>query len=500
MYTPTHTVCTNNFTAHDSTQLLVSPPPPPPPTHTHTHTLTHTVMKRQLAVSPFASPVLKQPCTMRTDMEDCNSNSDPCETDDLAQPLSLSDLKTETYDFTNITATTCTSYFTQIGLEESRHPLHSTATHSRWQAPVHSTMVDLQRQLGAASLPTVQGVSQIPSSTWAADSGVAASAEFNATSAQSLTGSSNELGITKSSSNPFMLQASKEELQAQSKPDKSSETAASQTQNGTQDYKSREKQPNSWMLSTAHPKSKHPDLPTIQEGQTQTDVPAKNNGTENNSKSDSGLVASPDEMYSRQTTDPHRPGTSVPTSAYAPMAGSLTSASPHPTGLKLQVFPHTTRLHYDSTAYGGSGPTSPILQYTPSRYNTAYPLKSGLVPHQMKFPTVFPNGILPSRPKLSTTPIPSLPSTLPQPEHSVYSFGVGGGSGLSSVYHTPPSRYSGLRGRGSSLGDGTSFAGFTREVLRKKASLKSRLQFSSESQSALVSFQSILTSFPGWVT
>ena len=439
-------------------------------------------MKRQLAVSPFASPVLKQPCTMRTDMEDCNSNSDPCETDDLAQPLSLSDLKTETYDFTNITATTCTSYFTQIGLEESRHPLHSTATNSRWQAPVHSTMVDLQRQLGAASLPTVQGVSQIPSSTWAADSGVAASAEFNATSAQSLTGSSNELGITKSSSNPFMLQASKEELQAQPKPDKISETAASQIQNGAQDYKSREKRPNSWMLSTAHPKSKHPDLPTIQEGQTQTDIPAKNKGTENNipCESDSGLVASPDEMYSRQTTGPHRPSTSIPMSAYAPMGGSLTSASPHPTGLKLQAFPHTTRLHCDSTTYGGSTPTSPILQYTPSRYNTAYPLKSGLVPHQMKFPTVFSNGILPSRPKLSTTPIPSLPTTLPQPENSVYPFGVEGGGSLSSVYHTPPSRYSGLRGRGSSLDDRTSFAGFTREVLRKKASLKSRLQFSSE--------------------
>ena len=463
------------------TQLLDSSPPP---THTHTHTLPHTVMKRQLAVSPFASPVLKQPCTMRTDMEDCNSNSDSCETEDLAQPLSLNDLNTETYDFTNITATTCTSYFTQIGLEESRHPLHSTATNSRWQAPIHSTMVDVQRQLGAASLPTVQGVSQIPSSTWAADSGVAASAEFNATSAQSLTSSSNELGITKSSSNPFMLQASKEEeLQTQPQPNKSSKTAASQTQNGAQDYKPREKRPNPWMLSTAHPKSKHPDLPTIQEGQTQTDIPAKNKGMENNipCESDSGLVASPDEMYSRQTTDSHRPRTSVPTSAYAPTGGSLTSASPHPTGLKLQAFPHTTRLHYDSTAYGGSTPTSPILQYTPSRYNTAYPLKSGLVPHQMKFSTVFPNSILPSRPKLSTTPIPSLPSTLPQPENSVYSFGVGGGGSLSSVYHTPPSRYSGLRGRGSSLGDRTSFAGFTRDVLRKKASLKSRLQFSSES-------------------
>ena len=463
------------------TQLLhssTSYPPPPTPLHT----LPHTVMKRQLAVSPFASPVLKQACTMRTDMEDFNSNSDSCETEDLAQPLSLSDLKTETYDFTNITATTCTGYFTQIGLEESRHPLHSTATNSRWQAPVHSTMVDVQRQLGAASLPTVQGVSQIPSSTWAADSGVAASAEFNATSAQSLTSSSNELGITKSSSNPFMLQASKEE-ELQTQPSKSSKTAASQTQNGTQDYKSREKRPNSWILSTAHPKSKHPDLPTIQEGQTQTDIPAKNKGMENNipCESDSGLVASPDEMYSRQTTDSRRPSTSVPTSAYAPTGGSLTSASPHPTGLKLQAFPHTTRLHYDSTAYGGTTPTSPILQYTPSRYNTAYPLKSGLVPHQMKFPTVFPNSILPSRPKLSTTPIPSLPSTLPQPENSVYSFGVGGGDRLSSVYHTPPSRYSGLRGRGSSLGDRTSFAGFTREVLRKKASLKSRLQFSSES-------------------
>ena len=449
-------------------------------------------MKRQLAVSPFASPVLKQPCTQRADMEDCNSNSDPCETEDLAQPLSLSDLKTETYDFTNITATTCTSYFTQIGLEddESRHPLHSTATNSRWQPPVHSTMVDPQRQLGAASLPTVHGVSQIPSSTWAADSGVAASAEFNATSAQSLTSSSNELGITRSSSNPFMLQANKEELHAQPRPDKNSETATSQTQNGTQDYKPREKRTNSWMLSTAHPKSKHPNLPTIREGQTQTDVPARSEGTENNvpCESDSGLVTSPDETYSRHTiTDLHRPGTCVPTSAYVPVGGGLTSGYSHPTGLKLQspIFPHTTKFCYDSTTCGCSTPTTSLLQYTPSRYTTAFPFKSGLVPHQTKFPTVFQNGILPSRPKISTTPIPSLPSALPQPENS---FGVGGGGSLSSVYHTPPSRDSGLRGRGGSLGDKTSFAGFTREVLRKKASLKSRLQFSSESQSALVSF------------
>ena len=172
-------------------------------------------MKRQLAASPFASPVLKQPCTARLDMEDCNSDSS--ETEDLAQPLSLGDLRTETYDLTTITATTCSSYFTQIGLEggDSRHPLHSTATTSYWHPPVHSTMVESQRAPAsntATNLPTIREISQIPSSTSAADSGVAALAETNTTSTVNLSSGnsskfdSNELSITKSSSNPVLYE------------------------------------------------------------------------------------------------------------------------------------------------------------------------------------------------------------------------------------------------------------------------------------------------------
>jgi len=463
-------------------------------------------MKRQLAASPFASPVLKQPCTARLDMEDCNSDSS--ETEDLAQPLSLGDLRTETYDLTSITATTCSSYFTQIGLEggETRHPLHSTATTSYWHPPVHSTMVESQRALAsntATNLPTIREISQIPSSTSAADSGVAALAETNTTSTVNLSSGnsskfdSNELSITKSSSNPVLLQANKDEVRVPSRPDMdvSYEATKSQTQNGAQSHKAREKWLNSRMLSTAHPKIRHPDLPTIQENETQMETPTEKTATAVNipCEPDSGLVPSPD-TYSRPTTDHHKLNTHLPTSMHAPARGILISLSPHLVGSKLQgpTLLHTAK--YNSTganAYGGTthSHSSPSLQCTPSRYNT---LRSEGLIQQIKFTTksVFPSSVLPSRLKFSSTPLSSqFPSLYPhlgttsncyhQYESTISSFGGGGGSHLHST-HTPPSRYSSFRDGSSSLGNKASFAGFTREVLRRKESLKSRLQFNSE--------------------
>ena len=465
------------------------------------------VMKRQLAASPFASPVLKQPCTARLDMEDCSSDSDSSETEDLAQPLSLGDLRTETYDLTSITATTCSSYFTQIGLDggESRHPLHSTATISNWHPPVHSTMVESQKALAsntATNLPTIREISRIPSCTSAADSGVAALTETNSTSTVNLSSSSssskfdsNELGITRSSSNPVLLQANKDELHVPARSDVSYEATKPQAQNGTQGYKAREKWLNSRTLSTAHPTIKHPDLPTIQETEAQMETPSVKSTVAVNvpCESDSGLVPSPD-THSRHTSDQLKLSTDLLTHAHAPTGEVLVSLSPHIIGSKLQgpALLHTANYNSSTVTNACGGPahphTSPSLQCTPSRYNT---LRSEALIHQMKFNTkpLFPSSVLPSRLKLSSTPLSAQfypqPGTTPsnyfhQYEGAISAFGVGGGSHLHSTYHTPPSRYSGFRGGPSSLGNKSSFAGLTREVLRRKESLKSRLQFSSE--------------------
>ena len=147
-------------------------------------------MKRQLAPSPFASPVLKQPCTARDDTEadqasptflrkplsspplsphnkgEGSLSDDESDSNDLAQPLCLADLCTQTSEFTSITSTTCTGYFNGMALEDSErdtmginsidhrnHPLHSTAAHpgsvllSNWQqTPVHSATTDSQNR------------------------------------------------------------------------------------------------------------------------------------------------------------------------------------------------------------------------------------------------------------------------------------------------------------------------------------------------------------------
>lgn len=147
-------------------------------------------MKRQLAPSPFASPVLKHPCTARSDETDsparphsppvtpptcpspssCTSPSDSSLSDEDAppMPLSLADLRTQTSDLTSVTSTACTGYFNAMCLEDDSerditgmdsnirlHPLHSTAAHlgpthfSNWlQTPVHFAKSESQADSG----------------------------------------------------------------------------------------------------------------------------------------------------------------------------------------------------------------------------------------------------------------------------------------------------------------------------------------------------------------
>lgn len=181
-------------------------------------------MKRQLAPSPFTSPVLKHPCTVRDDDEDSQAPPNPCrkapspprphspssltdesdDDDNLARPLCLADLCTQNSDLTRITSTACTSYFNAMCLEDSErdatgtylsgssrlHPLHSTAAHlgpthlSNWQqTPVHFAASDSQDRNQTAG----DGGSQIhiPASrsgfshSTGLDSGVGGSSEFN---------------------------------------------------------------------------------------------------------------------------------------------------------------------------------------------------------------------------------------------------------------------------------------------------------------------------------
>lgn len=180
-------------------------------------------MKRQLAPSPFASPVLKHPCTVRDDevtppvptfeespATPCTSSigvsslTEVTEESRQAQPLCLADLQSS--ELTGITSTTCTSYFNKMCLEDSEreitgissinghrlHPLHSTAHLAHLGltrlANWHETPVPFTDRDGNSTRPQISGVSRIHSSVSGTvsnqyssglDSGVGRSAEVN---------------------------------------------------------------------------------------------------------------------------------------------------------------------------------------------------------------------------------------------------------------------------------------------------------------------------------
>lgn len=185
--------------------------------------------KRQLAPSPFASPVLKHPCTVRDDQTTPHATPTPqskspaslrssmagisslgvssltevTEDESLAQPLCLADLCTQTSDLTSVTATTCTGYFNELCLEDSErelmgtssgtelnrpHPLHSTAhvAHlgSTQLTNWHETPVPFSTGNGNQTRPRISGASGIHVSVSSnqysgLDSGVGGSAELN---------------------------------------------------------------------------------------------------------------------------------------------------------------------------------------------------------------------------------------------------------------------------------------------------------------------------------
>ena len=427
-------------------------------------------MKRQLTASPLASPVLKQPCKTRRDTEP----EDDLETGDedsgeLAQPLSLADLKTETYDFTSITATTCTSYFTNLGIDDVESkllPLHSTAATSAYNfhPPACSTMLSSQRvptTTAGIQLMTTQGPSCV-------DSGVAASSEFNATSGVSLT---NELGITKSSSNSQLSNTNKDE---QSKSDSNAEASDSGSQKQTAKFTSLGGQ------STVISKCKHPELPTIQEGmmdvQARTTPPYRAPSTP--SEVDSGLASPLEGIQAlnglRHVSDPLRADCRSVTPHHG-LSPQL-KCTPDPLGSKLPSSKPSSLLgvHCNTAGYG----TFTSLHTTPSRYSattstTAMGLGSGhTLTHQGKFTSkaIFPRSVLPSRLKLHTPLTP----TLSLPGSTSYNSSTTTNSRANANIRLTPTRYSGVRHR-------SSFTRLTEEVLRKKEMLKSKLQFNSKS-------------------
>ena len=444
------------------------------------------VMKRQLAPSPFASPVLKQPCMKRPEPEkeegglekDQVENSD---SEELAQPLSLADLKTETYDFTSITATTCSSYFTQMGLDEdreNRQPFHSTASssHHPFHPPAHSTMVTSRHVPTTIpfSLPPVivMSHSQYPSSS-CTDSGVAASAEFN---------------VTNLTSNSQMqsLQASGEELSKQDcipseSPSDSSSSYAHSSSYGHQEAKAKDRKQSTPMLLKSqlhtHSVSKQPDLSTIEEGELQMETAVLEPNAECSdaelhapSQMDSGLAFSP-EVEAESIAETQTDRLALPR--------DLAKYTPSPIKLKLHSQKYAALLegHYGAKATHN---TIGSLHSTPSRHSTIttslVPCGSHFTHNQGKFTSksIFQSTVLPSRLKLY--PTLSLPLTFSLPGSvlsGANSTTPTGGGIITSNNSTTPSRH-------FRLGSTHKLASFAEEVLRKKQTFKSRLQFNSK--------------------
>ena len=103
------------------------------------------VLKRQFNGSSEASPRLKH---QRVYHLEHNSSS---ESEDTPAIISLGDLQTDT---SSSLPTTCTTYFTNMGLDEGEEkPLHSLVT--TWQPNTHSTMLEHQRPPIKSSGPSI---------------------------------------------------------------------------------------------------------------------------------------------------------------------------------------------------------------------------------------------------------------------------------------------------------------------------------------------------------
>ena len=491
----------------------------------------------------------------------------------IPQPLSLADLQTETYELTSITPTTCTSDFAQFGLDDPTenatsaenaepHPLHSTAAGhmtmmssvpTHWNPPIHSTMmVDSHckvqgsnhlttKPIPQVSLPLVGGLSRIQShshstangaiesqshSAIVADSGVAASGEFNFTNtaaAMALHSNTNagESGIAMSGSDPALKMA-----EAKERVQNVVEGRAKVGGNLSRDV------PLASKLCSRPDGKNGPTLMANREanfeskGYVQQHTNEKRGeGSEDklrravahcHSEVDSGLVFSPEHNLLERIPE-EQPAVlqhTVPTSERAkihplsPSMGSgLISSEQHKfhvyhqktpsrhsnlqpsTGFVVPMSPATFHHHHHHV--GGGGAPGLINNGLGSHY----PAFSSRLTSKC---TGLPSGaVLPSRLKLSSTNAitaglksPSYMYSSFVPHHNNYRgkengaplsslgsqdvFGVGGASKT-----TPTSRYSG-KGTLKSLSGKSNMSNQMDEVIRKKEIVKARLQFSSK--------------------
>lgn len=423
-------------------------------------------MKRQLTASPFASPVLKQPCTKRLDHDDEDGDQDGSvslegsDSEELAQPLRLADLQTETYDFTNVTSTGCTAYFSNFGLEEPQghHPLHSTAY--KWLPTSHSTAVTSQGAPSANWL-SLPGASQ--TNLACVDSGVAASSVFNGTTGAS----TNDLGATKSSGN---LQQS---LQSSGKEDDPTGEDSDACTSDIRDVHLTARP--QYGQQVAHTKRRQPNLPTINEDEAPCPAEAEerifSEGSSSKvmpSQADSGVMSSPEvrtenvpsQTLSSAKTPEIKSELHLPTPlTFVPAGAKLFPSGPslHPTSPRMDTC--TNRLPQSTL--------TALLRTTPSRYTTASAVDDTVYTNLGKFTSkrVFHSAVLPSRLKLHMTPSPNSLTSYTGRTYRER-------SGLST-----PSRYCGVQTSNSGY---QAYPTFAEEVIRKKESLKAQLQFSSK--------------------
>ena len=506
----------------------------------------------------------------------------------VPQPPSLAGLGTETYELTSITPTTCTSDFAQFGLDDQTenvtraendrpHPLHSTAAghmttmSSIWNPPIHSTMMAdshcckvqgsnhlSTKPIPQVSLPLVGGLSRIQShshsttngtndsrsqSAIVADSGVAASGEFNfnntaaTTMASMALHSSNtkvgESGIAVSGSDPVLKKMARTEENLVGGGGGGAKAGGSLSRDALLASK-----------LCSRPDGKNgPALMAIQEGNFESKGGTKGKrGAEScedklvrraaahyHSEIDSGLVFSPEHnllehIPEEQPAMLFRDQRTVPTSERTKFHHLSPSMGNEFASDRFNVHHQNTPSRHSNLqpSTGFMVPMSPASYH--HHHHHHHGTKGGVAPGMINngqggshFPAfsssrltskctgLSSGAVLPSRVKLSSAN--AITAGLKSPSSYMYSsfvpprtnyrgkengaplsslgspdvFGVGGASSKT----TPTSRYSGkgtlkgLSGK-SNLGDEMD------EVIRKKEIVKARLQFTSKSITTII--------------
>ena len=473
-------------------------------------------MKRQLAPSPFASPVLKHQCTTHEDellshdispqgLDDkkretlCDHSDDETD-DDLARPLCLADLCTQTYDLTGVTSTACTGYFNMMCLDEDLerdtmgtnsnrlHPLHSTAAHlgstcfsNLQQTPVHSTMTNSQnrdqpqQQIGSISqihIPTFgTGNSQISGG----DSGVCGSTEIY--SNERLSTSRNQTGTgLKCPMATSLVPQSATNCTPTLRGGDSSVSAPVHSWRHVDHLKHS-------MLSTIHE-----GVPSPLNQQTSSESitsPHLEKEEMQESVVDSGLVFASNDNQSVWTPNNghHDVGTPTNTANNGVLATVMKDSTHYYTPSRISSVPQstvtTTISNVITTGTHGTPDNSSKLSFLPTH------LKMGFLSKQMaSLPSLYSHAT-PTLWSCATrhrhaTPT-SLPSSVPRSYLSSPARRVNHGSNSA---HTTPHRYSsGLKRIGvlSKNEGGTNLSPiFGDELLKKKETIKSRLQFKSK--------------------